>query len=138
MSDAANVAKEVHALEGLDLHGLREAWRSRFGPPPALRSPYLLRLALAWRMQAEAHGGLDRNTKDKLRKAEAPKQSEPGLSLGMRLVREWQGVRHEVTVVAGGFLHNGKIHKSLSMIARAITGSRWNGPRFFGLRERAP
>lgn len=134
MIGATDLAGEVQALEGLGLEGLRDAWRGRYGVPPTLRSPELLRLALAWRMQADVLGGLDRGARDGLRKASAPTRAEPALSVGARLVREWRGVRHEVVVVNEGFLHHGATHKSLSQIARKITGSRWNGPRFFGLR----
>jgi hypothetical protein len=137
VSDAANVSDEVRALEGLGLDSLRAAWRAHFGAPPKLRSPELLRLALAWRIQSDALGGLDRDTRAGLRRASVPTKAPPALSIGVRLAREWQGLRHEVVVVEGGFLHHGKTYKSLSQIARSITGSRWNGPRFFGLRDKA-
>ena len=76
-------------------------------------------------------------TRAALRRTSVPTKAAPALSNGVRLVREWQGVRHEVVVVEGKFLHHGNTYKSLSQIARAITGARWNGPRFFGLREKA-
>jgi hypothetical protein len=137
VTDASVIAGEVQALAGLGLEGLRAEWRSRYGVPPKLRSPELLRLALAWRMQSEVLGGLDSETRAALRRSTIPTKAAPALSKGVRLIREWQGVRHEVVVVEGGFLHQGKTHKSLSEIARSITGSRWNGPRFFGLRDKA-
>jgi Protein of unknown function (DUF2924) len=137
MSDASMVADEVQALTALDLEGLRAEWRRRYCVPPKLRSPELLRLALAWRMQSEVLGGLDGETRAALRRSTIATKAPPRLSNGVRLVREWQGVRHEVVVVEGGFLHQGKTHRSLSEIARSITGSRWNGPRFFGLRDKA-
>ena len=128
---------EVAALEGLGLDALRAQWRERFGAPPALRSPELLALMLAWRIQAARHGGLDAETRRALRRP-ASKQAAPAPSGGTRLVREWQGAAHEVVVMNdGGFLYMGERHKSLSQIARAITGVRWNGPRFFGLRAGA-
>jgi hypothetical protein len=129
-----SIEDEVEALGGLDLEGLRQVWRRRYGAPPKLRSPELLRLMLAWRIQAQAFGGLDGDTRRGLRRPTSEKaQAVP--SGGTRLVREWQGVRHEVTALGeGGFLYNGERYRSLSQIARLITGARWNGPRFFGLR----
>ena len=137
MTHATNIAGEVRVLRGLGLEGLRAVWRAQFGAPPKLRSPELLRLALAWRMQSSILGGLDSETRAGLRRASIPTKAPPALSVGVRLAREWQGVRYEVVVVEGGFLHHGKTYKSLSQIARSITGSRWNGPRFFGLRDKA-
>ena len=126
----------VADLEGLGLEPLRAAWRARFGAPPVLRSPELLAMMLAWRVQAAAEGGLGAETRRALRSPPpARKVSEPAAGPGTRLVREWQGVCHEVVVVDGpAFLHQGQRYRSLSQIARAITGVRWNGPRFFGLR----
>ena len=131
-----DVSASVAALEGLGLEPLRAQWRARFGPPPALRSPELLAMMLAWRIQAAAEGGLGAETRRALRRPPSTRPfSEPAASPGTRFIREWQGVRHEVTVEEGGaFLHNGTRHRSLSQVARSITGTRWNGPRFFGLR----
>jgi Protein of unknown function (DUF2924) len=140
VTSGPNLAEEVQAFDRLGLDALREAWRARYGPPPKLRSQELLRLALAWRIQADAQGGLDRRARDLLRRATPPVRAHAKLSIGVQLAREWKGVRHAVVVVEGGFLYRGQIFKSLSQIARTITGSRWNGPRFFGLRaeEDAP
>jgi hypothetical protein len=126
---------DVSKLEPLDLEGLRAVWRSHYGSPPPLRSPDLLRLMLAWRLQADVMGGLDRETRRKLER-KGPVQAE-GLDLGPGtiLAREWQGRRVEVTVETSGFRWEGKVYKSLSSAATAIAGTRWNGPRFFGLRE---
>jgi hypothetical protein len=88
---------------------------------------------LAWSLQAERLGDLDAATRRRLR--EPARDPGPRLIVGTRLVREWEGERHEVEVTAEGFLYGGKRWKSLSQIARSITGSQWNGPRFFGLRE---
>ena len=124
-------------LEGLDLADLRARWRARYGAPPALRSPELLALMLAWRIQAEREGGLDADIRRALRRpAGVRAAAEP--TGGTRLAREWEGVAHEVIVIdGGGFLYRGDRYRSLSQIARAITGVRWNGPRFFGLRDPA-
>ena len=124
---------EVERVAVLDLAGLRAAWPARFGPPPRLKSPDLVRLALAWRLQAEAYGGVDAETR-KLLAEGVVKPRGPVVQAGLRLVREWKGERHEAEVVEGGVLYRGERHASLSEVARAITGVRWNGPRFFGLR----
>ena len=132
---SASIAQAVKALAGLDLTGLRAAWRTRYGAPPPLRSVELLRLMLAWRLQAEALGGLDRESRRQL-KRRGPLQAE-GLALGVgtRLRREWQGRLVEVEIEASGFRCQGTLYPSLSAAASAITGTRWNGPRFFGLRH---
>ena len=126
---------EIEALERLDLHGLRALWRERYGVPPGLRSEELLRLCLAWRLQAQALGGLDRKTRRRFKNRSIPKTGGQNLGIGARLSREWQGEMIEVVVEAKGFRWNGKTWSSLSAIARAATGTRWNGPRFFGLRS---
>ena len=126
-----SVENEVRALEGLGLHELREVWRGRFGAQPRLRSPDLLRRCLAWRIQTLAYGGIDPGLRRRLR---GEGRVGEGLEEGGRIVREWRGQRHEVEVVDGGYLWNGRLFKSLSPIAFEITGTRRNGPGFFGLR----
>lgn len=122
------------ALGDLELEELRAIWRQRFGTPPAIRSPEILSLMLAWRIQATREGGLDGELRRTIRRAvSAPAATV--LTAGTRLTREWQGARHEVVVEPDGrFRHRDELHRSLSQVARKITGSRWNGPRFFGLR----
>jgi hypothetical protein len=132
----AHVTEEVRALAGLNLEGLRAEWRRRYGPPPRLRSSDLLAHLLAWRIQSDAFGGLDAATKRTL-KAPAIAARAPSLCPGMRLEREWKGIKHSVEIVDGGFRWEGQTYASLTMAARAITGGKWNGPRFFGLREKA-
>lgn len=130
------VSEEVRALARLDLEGLREAWRRRYGPPPRLRSPDLLARLLAWRIQAEAFGGLDAETRSALFRQSLP-VAGPSITPGVRLQREWRGTKQVVDVVDGGFRWEGRIYRSLSQVAHAITGVKWNGPRFFGLRQDA-
>jgi hypothetical protein len=125
---------EVRALERLDLPGLREEWRRRYGEPPTIRSADMLRRMLAWRMQADVWGGLDAWTRRQLRARGGPSAPDLDLGVGARITREWQGRRIELVTVAGGYDWEGQIYPSLSAAARAITGVRWNGPRFFGLR----
>jgi len=132
----ADATAAVAALDGLGLEALRSEWRARYGAPPALRSPELLAMMLAWRIQAEAEGGLCAETRRALRRPVAKVRAAPRPNAGTKLAREWQGVRHEVTVeTEGAFLYHGERFRSLSQVARAITGTRWNGPRFFGLRD---
>ena len=125
------------ALAELDLEGLRSVWSSRYGAPPSLRSPELLGLMLGFRMQAEREGGVDVEVRRALRRSSS-RPPLPGLTPGTKLKRDWQGVIHEVTVTEEGrFLYEGEAYRSLSEVARRITGNRWNGPRFFGLRGEA-
>jgi hypothetical protein len=129
------ITEEVRALATLDLTGLRDVWRRHgYGEPPKMRSKELLARLLAWKIQADAFGGLDAAT---IRMLKSDRLPLPRVSLtpGTRLAREWQGRRHEVEVLEQGLRHNGVSYRSLSEVARAITGTRWNGPRFFGLRE---
>lgn len=136
MSEA--VEREVEALAALDLDGLREEWRTRFGPPPPLRSVSLLRLTLAWRIQALAFGGLDHEARRQLKRTGAIEAEGLALGVGAKLRREWKGKLIEVEVEQKGFRWNGALYPSLSAAATAIAGTRWNGPRFFGLRSTRP
>jgi len=131
---AERVTQEVRALEALDLHSLRDEWRKRYGEPPKMRSRELLARLLAWRIQADAFGGLDPAT-IRLLKSDRLPPPRPMFEPGERLIREWHGRRHEVDVLENGFRYNGAEYRSLSHVARAITGTRWNGLRFFGLRD---
>ena len=131
----AELGATVEALAGLDLDALRGVWQDCFGAPPKLRSTDLLRHLLAWRLQAAVHGGLDRESRRKLVRRGPVAPEGQHLGLGAVLRRDWQGRRIEAVVEADGFRWEGKLYPSLSAVARAVTGSRWNGPRFFGLRE---
>ncbi|WP_340149842.1 DUF2924 domain-containing protein [uncultured Sneathiella sp.] len=135
MKSASSLEADVRSLEAFGLRDLRNLWAARFGPPPKLRSEELLRLMLAWRLQAEAQGGLSPGTRRLLSRRGAIAPEGRALGDGAILRRDWQGRRIEVVVRGDGFLWEGKTYPSLSSIARAATGTRWNGPRFFGLRE---
>jgi len=140
---------EIAHLRGLDLDGLRQRWRSEFGRKASAHLPtYLLMRILAYRCQAEVLGELSRTTKhflDELARAKTNEGEEadatisvPGqkrLRPGTVLVREHDGRHHHVMVTDDGFVWNGTRYPSLTKIAFAITGTRWNGPRFFGLRD---
>lgn len=131
------IAAEVAVIENLDLEGLRAYWAHRYGAPLALRSVPILRMLLAWRVQAAELGGLDAATRRALSRKGAIKAEGLDLGIGARLTRDWQGRVVEVVVEADGFRWEGRLFPSLSAAATAIAGSRWNGPRFFGLREAA-
>ena len=126
---------EVRNLAAQGLDGLRAVWTSHWGPAPRMRSPGLLRGFIAWRLLAETYGGLDVETRRQLRAKSVPRNGV--LPVGARVSREYRGVRHDVEVVANGVLYEGRRFRSLSAVAREITGVHWNGPRFFGLREEA-
>jgi hypothetical protein len=131
-ADALNA--EVRALERLKLAELRTVWRSRWGVPPKLRSVRLLRAIIAWRMQSEVRGGLDAEIRRRLRSSAMPRIANP--PVGTRLTREYRGVLHQVEIGEVGVKYAGREFGSLSEVARLITGVRWNGPRFFGIRGR--
>ena len=134
------LAKRLGQIETLGVEQLRAVWRERFGAPPQLRARDLLRRALAERLQEEAFG-VDTELQRRLaamaarvRPGRKPVVATTTYKPGSVLEKDWEGIRHAVAVVDGGFVWNGKRFQSLSAIARAITGVRWNGPRFFGLR----
>ena len=116
---------------------LREHWVSRVGTVVPKVSPNMLRLALAYELQAKAFGELSRVTQQKLGQlARAKTVSAPAQS-GMRLVRAWNGRTHVVVIGEDGVIRwNDRDWRSLSEVARAITGTRWSGPAFFGLKKR--
>lgn len=129
----------------LTIKELRQRWQKAYGnPPPARSSRDLLELGISWHIQSKKFGGLDRATRERIadlvvdfRGGRAPgiTPRRPGLNPGITLVREWSGRTFQVRVLEKGFLYDHKIWGSLSEIAREITGARWNGPKFFGLRQ---
>lgn len=144
-SDSAiqdSVGRDIAALELKGVDALRVDWSKRFRrPAPPIQSSDTLRHLFAWRLQAEAFGDLDAETKSALKRAQSaiakgmpvtPNASN-SLQTGTVLVREWRGVTHRVLVVDDGFEHEGKRYTSLTEAARAISGTHWSGPRFFGI-----
>jgi hypothetical protein len=134
---------EIARLNDLGLADLRRVWEERLGTPPVVASTQLTRRWLSWELQAQARGGFDATTRRRLRqlgkafRADPPSTTLPdiGLRPGSMLTREWNGVTHRVMVLEDGFAWNSHKHDSLSEIAFRITGTRWSGPRFFGLRQ---
>jgi hypothetical protein len=149
-SSRASVEDEIAHLRDLDLNGLRARWRSVFRrPPPAHLPRHLLFAVLAFRIQANRFGYLDHETRKVLDRTNANEsglvmadrlesldRKRTDLTPGTVLVREWDRRSHRVMVLADGFAWNGETYDSLTKIAFAITGTRWNGPRFFGLRDK--
>ena len=139
----AMVDAELDRLRSVRIVELRTLWRAKFKcEPPKAFGPDLLRRSLAYKLQESAYGRLDPITARLLNQLIAQHAKAPGKIVlprrfkpGVILVREWKGHSHRVTVVPNGFAYDGKAYDSLSKIARLITGSRWNGPRFFGLRS---
>lgn len=129
-------------LQGMDLAALQAMWAHCFGAPTPTIPADLLRLGIAYSLQEKRLGGLTRVTKRDLKhaaamspKARATRAPSARLSTGTRLVRDWHGARHVVTVLDQGFEYDGKTWRSLSAIAKAITGAHHNGRRFFGLTD---
>jgi len=129
-------------LEGLRIVELRREWTLLFRScAPTGRSSEVLRRAIAWRLQERAHGGLSAWARRRLSQLNESAGREPKterrarLRPGTLLMREWAGTRHEVRILEAGCEYLGKSYRSLSEIATTITGTRWNGPRFFGLRS---
>jgi hypothetical protein len=144
----ASVLSIVAGFEGHDLNGLRRQWRAHLGGEPAAHLPrWLLMRVLAYRLQADAFGGLDKSILRMLRSAREEDAAVPfdrrapqtrdgvGLKAGAMLVRQWNGKLERVMVLEDGFAWNGQTFGSLSQIAKAMTGTNWNGHRFFGLRQ---
>jgi hypothetical protein len=132
-----DIEREIAALAELDRTALLEQWRMAFGrdAPPRL-SRTLMQKAIAYDLQAKAFGGLSSRTRRALRaaaKADGRSSLSKLPSRGTRLIRVWHGTLHEIEVLEDGYLWRGERHRSLSAIARAITGTKWSGPRFFGL-----
>jgi hypothetical protein len=149
-STKTNVGDEIAHLRGLDLKGLRSRWQSMFQRLPPDHLPrHLLFGIIAYRIQADRLGDLHHETKQILDRTDAKKtsvtmsarlvsfdQKRTELTPGTVLVREWDRQSQRVMVMADGFAWNGQTYDSLSKVAFAITGTKWNGPRFFGLRDK--
>jgi len=136
------VLGRLAALKTLPIVDLKQQWRDLFDTePPAFNRRYL-ESRLAYRIQELAYGGLKPETIARLEALADDLEAGPAARSGTRpvigtqLVREWQGVEHRVTVLDAGFEYQGRPFKSLSAIARAITGTRWNGLLFFGIKSR--
>ena len=133
----ARLDHTLREIAGMSRTELQDRWAKLTGRPVPRLSVAMLRLAVGYELQASAVGGLSRAARRHLDgSSDVPPRAMP-LAPGLRLVREWQGTVHIVTVDDTGAIHwNGRRWKSLSEVARAITGTHWSGPAFFGLRQR--
>jgi hypothetical protein len=150
ISTQISVEDEIAHLRGLDLGGLRARWQSVFQrPAPVHLTRYLLFAIIAYRVQSDRYGDLDHATRQVLDRSDTKDtgpitsarlasfdQKRTRLTPGTVLVREWDRQSQRVMVMANGFAWNGQTYDSLSKVAFAITGTKWNGPRFFGLRDK--
>jgi DUF2924 family protein len=140
------LAQEIAALTSLSVKALKERWRALYGSEPHRRMRReLLTRAVAYRLQERALGGLKPSTRRLLARI-AAQASGHGMeraasvrkaSAGTVLIRDWRGTSHRVTVLDAGVVYRERRYRSLSEVARLITGCRWSGPRFFGLRPSA-
>ncbi|MGB6537623.1 MAG: DUF2924 domain-containing protein [Xanthobacteraceae bacterium] len=140
---------EIARLRDLDVKALRAQWRNVLGRlAPAHLPRHLLFRILAYRLQADRLGDLDAASRRVLDQAELPEkvghkattlaERQVELKPGTILGREWNGGMNRVSVLTDGFAYEGKTYSSLSKVALVITGTRWNGPKFFGLRDHRP
>lgn len=138
------VIGRLAALKTMDIVALKGMWRDLFAAEPPPYNRRFLESRLAYRVQELAYGGLKPETLKRLaalaedlepRSRERGSRSDNRPIAGTRLMREWQGVEHCATVLADSYEYDGRPYKSLSAIARAITGTRWNGLVFFGLKS---
>jgi Protein of unknown function (DUF2924) len=137
----SDVVDRLVRLATLDLSAMRQEWRRLFRAEPTRLSRDLTMRALAYRIQEIAFGGLSKATLRRLASLAVEFESDgrittpvqPRIKPGARLVREWHGRTHSVIVTEDGFEFEGKLHRSLTSVAREITGAAWSGPRFFGL-----
>jgi hypothetical protein len=150
VSTKTSIEDEIAHLRGLDLKGLRSRWQSVFQKTPPDHLPrHLLFAIIAHRIQADRFGDLDHGTRHVLDLTDAKNagvtlsarlvsfdQKRTELTPGTVLVREWDRRSQRVMVMADGFAWNGQTYDSLSKVAFAITGTKWNGPRFFGMRDK--
>ena len=143
--ESEQLAQEIAALTSLSVRELKERWRSLYGSEPHRRmSRELLTRAAAYRLQERALGGLKPSTRRLLARvadqasAHGTARAAPvrNASAGTVLIRDWRGASHRVTVLDNGVIYHEQRYRSLSEVARLITGCRWSGPRFFGLRAR--
>jgi hypothetical protein len=142
-SGTRSLADELAELRGLDLTALKQRWRVFYRTKaPVHIGRALLLQAVAYRLQEKVLGGLkpstrrllERTAEDRFHRRTLIEASATNVTPGSVLIREWHGISHRVTVLADGVLLRGTRYRSLSEVARKITGTRWSGPRFFGLR----
>ena len=136
MIKGAELEIEVARLRRLNRQQLEDRWRAvHKAPPPVAFTPDLLARGIAWRLQEKALGGLSSEHRHRLQSDSVEPKRQCKLRPGNRLVRRWRGMTYVVEVTDNGLAYDGTCYASLSEVARKITGTRWSGPRFFGLVE---
>lgn len=131
-----SVRRQLLALAGMSRPQLCDKWRDLYGTEPPNSSREFLRRRLAYRVQELFYGGLDPELKTRLTPDAIPSRKKVAdLPEGAKISREWHGNRYEVTIRGNKYEYEGRLYRSLSGIAKAITGSLWNGREFFGLRK---
>lgn len=155
MDEESRVSKQIEGLRRMPYDELKALWRTLYGgEPPTYNRDFTIN-RLAYRIQECTLGGLSETARDRMRqiliehgydqtgikiqtnKSKRRRATDDMPILGTKLVREWRGVRHEVTVVPGGVQYQGNRYRSLSAVARVITGCSWNGRIFFGIESRS-
>jgi hypothetical protein len=144
----ANISDQIAALRALSRQQLLEIWRKlyRRPAPTGIRRELMIPF-IAYRIQENAYGGLKASTRSELRRiargienssSSSGQMHQPRIKPGTQIIRQWHGETHEVVVIESGYQYRQVIYKSLSEIARTITGTRWSGPAFFGLKTSKP
>lgn len=131
----SNLKRAIKDIDMLDRPGCLNHWREVFGrPPPKYLSPQFMKRVLIWELQNRELGGLLAKSQRQLKQIASGKTPPSQVRPGSHLVREWNGRTYQVEVVESGYVMDGRTWRSLSAIARYITGARWSGPRFFGVQ----
>jgi Protein of unknown function (DUF2924) len=140
----ANISSQISQLRSFSRQQLLELWQKLYGKasPPEIRRELMVPF-LAYRMQEKQYGGLKASTRSELRRIARGLEKKPSVELrirprikpGTRLCRRWRGKMHEIFVTESGYEYLGARYRSLSEVARKITGTRWSGPAFFGLKK---
>ena len=140
----ANISSQINTLRSLSRQRLLELWQKLYGkvPQPKIRRELMVPF-LAYRMQEKQYGGLNASTRSELRRIARGLEKKPSVELrirprikpGTRLCRRWRGKMHEIFVTESGYEYCGVGYRSLSEVAQKITGTRWSGPAFFGLKK---
>ena len=139
-SEDLKIMRQIVSLQDKKLTELKALWEKMFDHPPAISSREYMIAKIAYRIQELVYGGIDETTQKKIqdaaKKIKSPKNTQPGKfnpMVGTKIVKEYKGKSIEILVVDSGFSYAGEIHKSLSAIATKITGTKWNGLKFFNV-----
>lgn len=134
-ANTSDLNQAIAEIEELDRLGCLDQWRKVFGrSPPKYLSPQFMKRVLIWELQTRMLSALSAKTERQLMQIASGKTPATAAKPGSHLVREWNGRTYQVEVVEGGYVMDGRRWRSLSAIARHITGARWSGPRFFGVQ----